>query len=77
MNIKELLIERDRAKLDSEKLLSQLKHFKLEWAVEAERYAEKEMELKTQLREVVGAMLPPAASRVPKGRCLSQQCSPR
>jgi hypothetical protein len=77
MTIKELLLERDRAKLDSEKLLIQLKHFKLEWAVEAERYAEKEMELKTQLRQVVGAMLLPGAKGVRKGRCLSQQCSPR
>lgn len=79
LTIKELQIERDRAKLDAEKLLIHLKNFKLEWAVEAERYGEREMELKNQLRAMRPSVPPQETIRVvfKHGRSQSLQCSPR
>mmetsp|Transcript_8345 Transcript_8345/g.16515 ORF Transcript_8345/g.16515 Transcript_8345/m.16515 type:complete len:575 (+) Transcript_8345:4266-5990(+) len=79
LTIKELQVDRDRAKLDAEKLLMQLKHVKLEWAVEAERYAERELELKTQLRRVVASVIPAETPQkvFKHGRSHSLQCSPR
>lgn len=48
--IRELKVEREQLVIDYESLLVQLKQTKLERAVEAERYGEREMELKAQLR---------------------------
>jgi hypothetical protein len=77
--IKELQVERDRASLDAEKLLIQLKHVKLEWAIEAEGYSEREMALKMQLKQLGGQAKPEKTCRVVSrhGRSQSVQNSPR
>jgi hypothetical protein len=77
--IKELQVERDRASLDAEKLLIQLKHVKLEWAIEAEGYSEREMAFKMQLKQLGGEARPEKTCRVVSrhGRTQSLQNSPR
>ena len=45
--------QRDKAKIESEKLLMQLKQVKLEWALSEENSDEKIMELKKELRNTV------------------------
>ncbi|OMJ88876.1 hypothetical protein SteCoe_9080 [Stentor coeruleus] len=45
--------QRDKAKIESEKLLMQLKQVKLEWALSEESYDEKIMEIKKELKNAV------------------------
>ena len=57
INIGELKNERDKAKLECEKLLIQLKHVKLEWAMAEERTADKELDLKRNVKVVLDGLL--------------------
>ena len=57
INIGELKNERDKAKLECEKLLIQLKHVKLEWAMAEERTADKELDLKRNVKIVLDGLI--------------------
>jgi hypothetical protein len=57
LKIGELKNDRDKAKLECEKLLIQLKHVKLEWAMAEERTAEKDLDAKRQMKSVLDGLI--------------------
>ena len=56
ITIGELKNERDKAKLDSEKLLIQLKHVKLDWALADQRTSERELDTKRQIQALLAGL---------------------